>query len=201
MSRAIFLGTFNPPHKGHRDVIEAVINSDVMTRCGIEKIHIIPTHQNPNKPKSIPFFNRYKMCQGMFGDIPNVLIDDIENVVKPEYTFDLLKRFNRNEDEMIKNGFWWIITYETLEELIDQEWYKSATILCENNFIVVVQNDSQIKIVKDYVNIKSHIVKLQNFHPLHSTQIREKVKNGEDVTAYTNEAVNDHIVRNHLYQI
>ena len=89
----------------------------------------------------------------------------------------------------------------TLEELIDQEWYKSATILCENNFIVVVQNDSQIKIVKDYVNIKSHIVKLQNFHPLHSTQIREKVKNGEDVTAYTNEAVNDHIVRNHLYQI
>ena len=93
MSRAIFLGSFDPPHKGHRDVIESVVNSDVMRRCCIDKIHIIPTQQNPNKPKSTPFIDRYKMCLAMFSDIDNVLVDDIENQVKPQYTFDLFKRF------------------------------------------------------------------------------------------------------------
>ena len=60
MSRAIFLGSFDPPHKGHRDAILSVVNSDVMRRCNIEKLHVIVAQQNPNKPKSTSFIDRYK---------------------------------------------------------------------------------------------------------------------------------------------
>ena len=203
MSRAVFLGSFDPPHKGHRDVIESVVNSDVIRRCCIDKIHIIPTQQNPNKPKSTPFINRYKMCQLMFSDIDNVLIDDIENQVKPQYTFDLFKRFHRNEDEMIKSDFWWIITAETINELIDGEWYKGITMLCENKFIVIVKNDEEIKHIKREINWKEgqiNFVKLQSTCNVHSSYIRQQCKDGyPEVLNNTNEYVKNYIIRNKLY--
>lgn len=204
MSRAVFLGSFDPPHQGHKDAILSVVNSDVMRRCNIEKIHIIPTQQNPNKPKSTPFIDRYKMCLAMFGDIDNILIDDIENQVKPQYTFDLFKRFHHNEDDMITSDFWWIITTETLDELINGEWYKSITMLCENKFIVIVKNDEEIKHIKREVNWKEgqvNFVKLQSTCNVHSSYIRQQVKDGcNEVLNNTNKYVKDYIIRNKLYK-
>ena len=54
--RAIFLGSFNPPHKGHYDVVNSVIESGIMESAKIEKIHIIPCWQNPNKTFSVRKF-------------------------------------------------------------------------------------------------------------------------------------------------
>jgi len=204
MSKAVFLGSFDPPHRGHRDVIMSVINSDVMRRCNIEKIHIIPTQQNPNKPKSTPFIDRYKMCKLMFGDIDNVFVDDIENKLKPQYTFDLFKRFHRGEDEMIKSDFYWIITAETINELIDGEWYKSITMLCENKFIILVKNDEEIKQIKRDINWDEeqvNFVKLQSTCDTHSSDIRKKYKDGNiDVLDNTNEYVKDYIITNKIYK-
>ena len=203
MSRAVFLGSFDPPHKGHRDVILSVVNSDVIRRCNIEKIHIIPAQQNPNKPKSTPFIDRYKMCLSMFGDIDNVLVDDIENQVKPKYTFDLFKRFHRGEDEMIKSDFYWIITAETINELIDGEWYKGITMLCENKFIILVKNDREIKQIKRDINWKKgqvNFVKLQSTCDAHSSHIRQQCKDGNiEALNNTNEYIKDYIIQNKLY--
>ena len=52
MSKAIFLGSFNPPHKGHYNCIKSVIESGQLEYLGIDKIHIIPCWQNPNKNPS-----------------------------------------------------------------------------------------------------------------------------------------------------
>lgn len=203
MSRAVFLGSFDPPHKGHRDAILSVVNSDVMRRCNIEKLHVIVAQQNPNKPKSTPFIDRYKMCLAMFGDIDNVLVDDIENQVKPQYTFDLFKRFHRNEDDMITSDFWWVITTETIDELINGEWYKGITMLCENKFIVIVKNDEEIKHIKKEINWKEgqvNFVKLQSTCNVHSSYIRQQYKDGDtEVLNNTNEYVKDYIIRNKLY--
>ena len=203
MSRAIFLGSFDPPHQGHKDVIMSVVNSDVMRRCNIEKIHIIPAHQNPNKPKSTPFIDRYKMCLLMFNDIDNVLVDDIENQVKPEYTYDLLKRFYNNEDDMITSDFWWIITTETIDELINGEWYKGITMLCKNKFIVIVKNDEEIKHIKreiEWDEKQVNFVKLQSTCDIHSSYIRQQYKDGYiDILNNTNEYIKDYIIKNKLY--
>ena len=203
MSRAVFLGSFDPPHKGHRDAILSVVNSNVMRRCNIEKLHVIVAQQNPNKPKSTSFIDRYKMCLSMFGDIDNVLVDDIENQVKPQYTFDLFKRFHRNEDDMITSDFWWVITTETIDELINGEWYKSITMLCENKFIVIVKNDEEIKHIKREINWKEgqvNFVKLQSTCNVHSSYIRQQCKDGyTEVLNNTNAYVKDYVIRNKLY--
>ena len=204
MSRAVFLGSFDPPHQGHRDAIMSVVNSDVMRHCNIDKIHIIPTQQNPNKPKSTPFIDRYKMCLSMFGDIDNVLIDDIENEVKPQYTFDLFKRFHNNEDDMIGPDFWWIITSETIKELIDGDWYKSVTMLCENKFIVIVKNDIEIEHIKRAINWNEgqvNFVKLHSTCNIHSSFIRNQVKDGyTEALNNTNAYVKEYVIKNKLYK-
>ena len=51
MGKAIFLGSFNPPHKGHYEVVKSVIDSGIMDDFNIENIHVIPCYQNPNKAK------------------------------------------------------------------------------------------------------------------------------------------------------
>ena len=83
MKIGIFGGSFNPPHKGHYNCIKSVIESGQLEHLGIDKIHIIPCRQNPNKAKfHTSFVARYKMCESMFSDLitsGKVVIDDIEN--------------------------------------------------------------------------------------------------------------------------
>jgi len=74
---AIFLGTFNPPHIGHLNCIQSVLDHEISKN--ITKIHIIPCNQNPNKKGSIDFDIRFKMCQELFKRFSNkVIVNDIE---------------------------------------------------------------------------------------------------------------------------
>ena len=86
MSKAIFLGSFNPPHRGHVNCLKSVINSGLMKELNIDKIHIIPCYQNPNKSQvKNPvwnFWRRYKLCTLEFsGLFEFVAIDDIEMLI------------------------------------------------------------------------------------------------------------------------
>lgn len=214
MSRAIFLGSFNPPHKGHVDVINSVIDSGIMNELNIEKIHIIPCYQNPNKNKfTVPFIKRYQMILFMFGDLIRkhlVCPDDIEDQLKPhpEYTYELINWFNSGNDECInhnKEGFWWIITIETIKELMEQKWKCSKELLYDNNFIVVGKDEEEWNnLLNWFWNYKSTIcakfVKLNSTHNFHSTQLREKIKNGESIENETNDRVNWYIKDQKLYE-
>lgn len=194
MDKAIFLGSFNPPHKGHYEVVKSVIDSGIMDDFNIENIHVIPCYQNPNKAKfNTSFIARYKMCELMFTDLiisDKVIIDDIENDIKPKYTYDLIQYINTNNNSMIQNGFWWIITVETMKELMEQKWKNSKELLYENNFIVVGKDKKEWdNLLNQFMNYKSTIrvkfVKLNKVYDFHSTEIREKAKRGESIADET----------------
>lgn len=199
MAKAIFLGSFNPPHKGHYNCIKSFIDSGFMEEHNIDKIHIIPCYQNPNKQKyTVPFYYRYKMCCEMFRDLildDKVLIDDIENNIEPQYTFDLIKYFKSNEDGFIKDDFYWIITTETLKEIIDGKWFRWPDLLDDNKFIVMYEDNGQ----KPICDINMYPIPLKENVSIHSTQIREKVKNGESIINETNDNVQKYILEKDLY--
>jgi len=208
--RAIFLGSFNPPHKGHYEVIKSVLESNLMDLY-IDKIHIIPCYQNPNKDKfDIPFIKRYQMVWFMFGDLIRqelVCPDDIEDNLKPHpiYTYELINWFKSGNDSCInknKEGFWWIITTETINELIEGKWKKSKKLLEENNFIIVHKKGEDLS--KYYEMIRTNkllafFVELKNEYDFHSTELRNKIKGGESIEEETNERVNWYIKDQNLY--
>ena len=195
MKRAIFLGSFNPPHKGHYEVVKSVINSGLMEKLDINKIHVIPCWQNPNKKKfTTTFIQRYRMCMLMFGDLIKeglVCPDDIEEELCPEYTYELIRHFNTGRDLYVnknKKGFWWIITTETLNEIIEGKWKNSEELLSNNNFIVVHRKgellDKYNHMIQDG-KLRAFFVELEHEYNFHSTELREKIKRGESIAEET----------------
>lgn len=178
MTKAIFLGTFDPPHRGHEICLESVIDCGVMEKLGIEKIHLIPAWCNPNKQTRTNYVNRYKMCFKMIAHndklCEHVFLDDIENVFEPSFTFQLIDEIKSGHDDYIPSDFWWIITEETLGELIRGEWKRSKSLLDNNKFILLVDGELSDNI-KEWVEVHEdqiEIVKLIEHIDVHSTNIR-----------------------------
>lgn len=210
MSKAIFLGTFNPPHNGHVNCIKSVIRSGILNQFNIDKIHIIPCWQNPNKedfddPK-LRFWQRYKMCTLEFVGLNEYcIIDDIEAKIQPQYTYNLIEYLKSGKDKFIED-FWWIITAETFKELLFGKWYNSEKLINENKFIILIpdnlSDDEYNEIVK-YVNndSKYQFIDLLNdpMANMHSTKLREMIKNNENVYPYINLDTELYIKHHSLY--
>lgn len=210
MSKAIFLGTFNPPHNGHVNCIKSVIRSGILNQFNIDKIHIIPCWQNPNKedfddPK-LRFWQRYKMCTLEFTGLNEYcIIDDIEAKIQPQYTYNLIEYFKSGKDKFI-DDFWWIITAETFKELLCGKWYNSEKLINENKFIILIpdnlSDDEYNEIVK-YTNndSKYQFIDLINdpMANMHSTKLREMIKNNENVYPYINLDTELYIKHHSLY--
>lgn len=210
MSKAIFLGTFNPPHNGHVNCIKSVIRSGILNQFNIEKIHIIPCWQNPNKEDfddpNLRFWQRYKMCTLEFEGLNEYcIIDDIEAKIKPQYTYNLIEYFKSGKDKFI-DDFWWIITPETFKELLCGKWYNSEKLINENKFIILIpdnlSDDEYNEIVK-YANndSKYQFIDLINdpMANMHSTKLREMIKNNENVYPYINLDTELYIKHHSLY--
>lgn len=210
MSKAIFLGTFNPPHNGHVNCIKSVIRSGILNQFNIDKIHIIPCWQNPNKedfddPK-LRFWQRYKMCTLEFGGLNEYcIIDDIEAKIQPQYTYNLIEYLKSGKDKFI-DDFWWIITAETFKELLYGKWHNSEKLINENKFIILIpdnlSDDEYNEIVK-YTNndSKYQFIDLLNdpMANMHSTKLREMIKNNENVYPYINLDTELYIKHHSLY--
>ena len=130
MRIGLFLGSFNPPHIGHVNIVREVLNRKL-----VDYVWVIPAYQNPNKnvDTSENFYHRYSMCKSMF-DLPYTNVNLVESVVKPKYTYDLLTHLRKDYPTI---DFRWIITDETLMEIINGTWYNSDKLLNENKFVVV----------------------------------------------------------------
>lgn len=209
-TRAIFLGTFDPPHNGHVNCIKSVINSPVMKKLNIEKIHIIPCYQNPNKKQSTDYWHRYKMCQLEFMGLSDfVVIDDIEDLLQKTdcqltYTYQLINYLKGGHDELIDANFWWIITHETFQELKDGKWKHSEDLLEHNRFIIVVPTETLAReyLINEGTSQFRKIVLLNNDPEAdkHSTQLREKLANGDKCYPYLNLGVHIYINEHNLYK-
>lgn len=204
MHKAIFLGSFNPPHKGHVNCVKSVIESNIMNELNINKIHIIPCWQNPNKSKSISFYDRYNMCKYEFASLSNIcLVDDIESIIKPTYTYELIDYFKSNKDKIIDNEFWWIITVETINELINNKWKESERLLKENKFIIVTKNSINIDIdeycKKNNISIK-WVMLNDNGIDTHSTQIRENFWVNTKYDDCISENTKNYIIEHNIYK-
>jgi len=87
---ALFGGSFDPPHFGHKSVVE-----EALRVLDVDKIMVVPTFLNPFKKEShFTTEERFNLTKELFESLKSVLIDDYEiKQNKPTTTAQTLTYF------------------------------------------------------------------------------------------------------------
>ncbi|MGN0635237.1 MAG: nicotinate (nicotinamide) nucleotide adenylyltransferase [Acutalibacteraceae bacterium] len=187
MAIGIFGGTFNPPHLGHLRLCEAFAR-----QLGLERVLVIPTFVPPHKtaPDLASCEDRLAMCRRMFSADSRCTVSDTEiRRGGKSYTVDTLEAL---QAQYPGEQFYLLVGSDMLQSF--DTWYRSEDIekLCT---LCAAPRESGGFAGRDGA------VSLESFEPVEisSTQIREKVRLGEDVCAWVGADVADYIRQKELY--
>ena len=165
MKIALYLGSFNPFHNGHLKVVNTALDDFKMDR-----VVIVPAMQNPwKKDKVLRMYDRIKIIkeyirQPIILDKPSTIsIDPIEQtLISPYYsyaTLHALKTKYCNDEIFVLCG------EDTMKDI--PNWMHGGKIIEDYNFLIVDRPEKSIS----------------------STQIREYIKQGKDISKFVSKNV------------
>ena len=192
MKIAIYGGSFNPMHIGHEKIVDYVLNNLNMDKIIIIPVGI-PSHRENNLEQSD---TRLKICKEIFKGNKKIEVSDIE--IKGEgksYTYDTLQKLMDLYGE--NNEFFEIIGEDSLKNLKTWKNYEELLKICK--FIVFRRKDDKnIQIDEEFINNKNIIILENEYYDISSTEIRNMVKNNEDISAFVNKKVKKLIEKEYL---
>ena len=192
MRIAIYGGSFNPMHIGHEKIVDYVLNNLNMDKIIIIPVGI-PSHRENNLEQSN---TRLKICKEIFKGNKKIEVSDIE--IKSEgksYTYDTLLKIMDLYGE--NNEFFEIIGEDSLKSLKTWKNYEELLKICK--FIVFRRKDDKnIQIDEEFLNNKNIIILENEYYNISSTEIRNMVKNNEDISAFVNKKVKKLIEKEYL---
>ena len=192
MRIAIYGGSFNPMHIGHEKIVDYVLNNLNMDKIIIIPVGI-PSHRENNLEQSD---TRLKICKEIFKGNKKIEVSDIE--IKSEgksYTYDTLLKLMDLYGE--NNEFFEIIGEDSLKSLKTWKNYEELLKICK--FIVFRRRDDKnIQIDEEFLNNKNIIILENEYYDISSTEIRNMVKNNEDIRAFVNKKVKKLIEKEYL---
>lgn len=192
MRIAIYGGSFNPMHIGHEKIVDYVLNNLNMDKIIIIPVGI-PSHRENNLEQSD---TRLKICKEIFKGNKKIEVSDIE--IKSEgksYTYDTLLKLMDLYGE--NNEFFEIIGEDSLKSLKTWKNYEELLKVCK--FIVFRRKDDKnIQIDEEFLNNKNIIILENEYYDISSTEIRNMVKNNEDISAFVNKKVKKLIEKEYL---
>lgn len=192
MRIAIYGGSFNPMHIGHEKIVDYVLNNLNMDKIIIIPVGI-PSHRENNLEQSD---TRLKICKEIFKGNKKIEVSDIE--IKSEgksYTYDTLLKLMDLYGE--NNEFFEIIGEDSLKSLKTWKNYEELLKICK--FIVFRRKDDKnIQIDEEFLNNENIIILENEYYDISSTEIRNMVKNNEDISAFVNKKVKKLIEKEYL---
>ena len=192
MRIAIYGGSFNPMHIGHEKIVDYVLNNLNMDKIIIIPVGI-PSHRENNLEQSD---TRLKICKEIFKGNKKIEVSDIE--IKSEgksYTYDTLLKLMDLYGE--NNEFFEIIGEDSLKSLKTWKNYEELLKICK--FIVFRRKDDKnIQIDKEFLNNKNIIILENEYYDMSSTEIRNMIKNNEDISAFVNKKVKKLIEKEYI---
>jgi nicotinate-nucleotide adenylyltransferase len=92
---AIFGGSFDPPHKGHQEIVRQALE-----RLDIDKLIVLPAFLNPFKESTLASpEQRLAWCHTLFDPIEGVDVSDYEIAAgRSVYTAESLRHFQQHYD-------------------------------------------------------------------------------------------------------
>ena len=156
MKIALYLGSFNPFHNGHLEVVKTALNNFKM-----DKIVIVPSMQNPwKKEKALNIDSRIviiekSLLNNFWIELYRLEISDIEKELIPPYysyaTLHALKNKYCNDEIFI------LVGEDTMKDI--PNWMHGGKIIEDYDFLIVDRPKNTIS----------------------STEIRNKIKNNEPI--------------------
>ncbi|MDD5327036.1 MAG: nicotinate (nicotinamide) nucleotide adenylyltransferase [Phycisphaerae bacterium] len=199
---ALFGGTFDPVHLGHTAVAAAAAE-----HIGAEKIVFIPAKRSPLKT-SLPQVkddDRLAMIALAIADDEKFLLSDYElRKTRPSYTLETVRYFQA--DYSGEALIYWLIGADSIDEL--SRWYGISELIDECNLSVMFRAGCKPPNFTKFEDIwgAARVEKLQKniiqtpLIDISSTEIRNRLVAGGDVTDMLAPAVADYIREHGLYQ-
>ena len=198
MKTGIFGGSFNPIHNGHIELAKKFFN-----KLELDRLFIVPTYIPPHKSMKDYIFpdQRFEMCSLAVRGIDGFEVSNIE--IKrhgASYTYLTLKELHSlyPDDEL------YLLTGADMFMTL-HEWKKPEIIFEFSTVCGVSRNDDDTAVLEkqaEYLrSLGARTVVLDaEIMTVSSTEIRNRVKNGEDISELVDPKVKRYIKEHNLYR-
>ena len=189
------MGTFNPVHNAH-----LIFANKVREAFKFDKIIFIPAFIQPFKSHEdcIKSANdRFIMLEKAVKNFPYFEISDIEyKKGDTSYTIETIEMlYKRLPDREGKINL--IIGTDAFKNIF--KWHRAEELVKIVNFIVLKREMDELPNEKDFKKISYNVLESESIN-ISSTQIRNMVKSGEDITNLVPSEVMRYINGNKLYR-
>lgn len=193
MKIAIFGGTFNPPHKGHKNILQQSIK-----QMQLDKVYVIPNNTPPHKklPINTPSTKqRFEMCKILCNKIEKTIVSDIEiSLGGQSFTIDTvkyIKNLYKNDDICLIIGADSFISFEkwkNFEEILSM----CSLLVFEREHLKSSLNHK--KYMQEKYNANIFMIKTKVLQ-ISSSQIRQNLYN-----EFLDKEILEYIEKNNLYK-
>ena len=198
MRTAVFGGSFDPVHNGHVGLARAFTDA-----LALDRLIVIPAFVSPFKTlrgSSLPQ-HRLEMCRLAFAPFDDTMVSTIELEREgASYTCDTLTALS---EEYPDDSLYLITGADSF--LTIQRWKSPEIIFRKAVICTVPRNDDDIGELRTHARylrslgaetelLDARVMKVS------STEIRERIARGEDITGLVPETVEKYIAENGLYR-
>lgn len=200
MRIGLFGGTFDPPHRGHLAVANAVREP-----FALDRVLLAPAAVQPLKPDgaTASFADRLRMVELLCEDQPGLeasAIDGPQPDGSPNYTIETLKRLRATLPAGAKISI--IVGADAFLGL--QKWKSPDELLREAHWIVVSRPGFDLRSL-DAMSLtpaqRARVQILSDFtNPVSATEVRERLHDRDQAAGLVPPQVLDYIRAHHLYE-
>ncbi|MBR5731202.1 MAG: nicotinate-nucleotide adenylyltransferase [Firmicutes bacterium] len=196
----VFGGSFDPIHYGH-----LILAAQVRELSGLDKVIFMPAYVNPFKVDSPPAsgHDRLRMIELAIEGADGLEVSDLEiSKEGPSYSVDTLNELHQKLGDDVKLVF--LLGSDNLKRILD--WKKSEELINDYGLIAVCRKGES----RDEIN--RHADRIRSIYPnadiqlfetpeleISSSEIREKLRFGQDITFLTPDSVIDYIDQENIY--
>jgi len=159
----VFVGSFNPVHKGHIKIINHLLDKY------IDKVIIIPTQNYWHKNNLIDINDRINMLKIYEND--RIIIDTLNN--NEPYTYKILENL---KNKYPNDELYLIIG---ADNIVNFDKWKEYKTLLKNNIILINRDDIDVKFYLDKLDKKDKYIITTSlpYINISSTDIRKYIRN------------------------
>ena len=210
-------GTFDPIHNCHLSIAKQAHEA-----LSLDRVIFIPSGTPPHKSREslAPAHHRLRMVQRAVADLPDFTVSNVEaNAPETSYTVDTVRKLR----ETVKGELWFIIGLDAFLEI--EGWRSAKTLLTLTNFLVLSRPDvpfsraaslsllpplpgEQLQRLDDGQQRRLDLpigqratITFLRIDPcaVSSSEVRERIRTGADVTDWLPPPVHSYIIRYNLY--